>query len=181
MKAIDLSNVQEAGDSKRLVPGAYACTITSVEDVTDKEYLKIGFDIADGEFKGYYSKMREDHPDWTNVGTYYRSYKPTALGMFKRMCSAVSKSNGTFVFDGSTNADEKTLVGKKIGLVFQEEEYYGNDGEKKTRLIVNKECAIADLSTQKVPALKALKEDEGAAIANNLPANSEGKDAVPWS
>ena len=97
------------------------------------------------------------------------------------MCSAVSKSNGKFVFDGSTNADESTLVGKKIGLVFQEEEYYGNDGEKKTRLIVNKECAIADLSTQKVPALKALKEDEGAAIANNLPANSEGKDAVPWS
>ncbi len=86
MKAIDLTNVKEAGDFQRPAPGAYVCTITSAEDVPAKEYLKIGYDIAEGEFKGYYSQMRKDHPDWTNAGTYYRSYKPTALNMFKRMC-----------------------------------------------------------------------------------------------
>ena len=184
MKAIDLSNVQEAGDSKRPAPGAYVCTITSAEDVPAKEYLKLGYDIAECEFKGYYTKMREDHPDWTNAGTYYKSYKPTALGMFKRMCTSVSKSNGNFVFDGKTNADEKTLVGKKIGLVLREEEYYSNDGEKRTRLIVNKECPVDEVPNQKVPALKTIKEDSGAdlaAIANNLPANPNGEDAVPWS
>ena len=48
-------------------------------------------------------------------------------------------------------------------------------------MIVNKEFAIDDIAAQKVPATKMPKEDEGAALANNLPANSEGKDAVPWS
>ena len=181
MKTIDLTNVQEAGDFARPTAGAYICTITAVDDNSEKEYLKISYDIAEGEFKGYYTKMREDHPDWEGVATYYRSYKPTALGMFKRMCSAVSKSNGKFVFDGKTNADEQTLVGKKIGLLLQEEEYYGNDGSRKTRLIINKEFAIDDIASQKVPATKMPKEDDGAAIANNLPADSEGKDAVPWS
>ena len=180
MKAIDLTNVQEAGDFSRPTPGAYVCTITSAVDVPEKEYLIIGYDIAEGEFKGYYTKMREDHPDWTSAGTYYKSYKPTALGMFKRMCSAVSKSNGKFVFDGKTNSDEKTLIGKKIGLVFQEEEYYGNDGEKKTRLIINKECAVDDVPTQKIPALKAIKEDP-VDVATNVPAAPEGQDSVPWS
>ena len=53
-----------------------------------------------------------------------KSYKPKALPMFKRFCSAVSKSNGNYVFDaGVVNSDEKTLVGKLIGLIFQEEEY----------------------------------------------------------
>lgn len=184
MKAIDLTNVQEAGDFKRPVPGAYVCTITSAVDVPDKEYLILGYDIAEGEFKGYYAKMREDHPDWKNAGTYYKSYKPTALGMFKRMCSAVSKSNGKFVFDGKANSDEKTLIGKKIGLVFQEEEYYGNDGEKKTRLIVNKECAVDEVATQKVPAPKLVKEDPAdnmSSFVNNVPAPIDGEDSVPWS
>ena len=181
MKTIDLTNVQEAGDYSRPTAGAYICTITAVEDNADKEYLKISYDIAEGEYKGYYTKMRADHPEWENAGTYYCSYKPTALGMFKRFCSAVSKSNGKYVFDGATNTDEQSLIGKKVGLIFQDEEYYGNDGSRKTRLIINKEFPISDIATQKVPAAKTLKEDEGAALANNLPANSEGKDAVPWS
>ena len=80
--------------------------------------------------------------------------------MFKRFCTAVSKSNGNFVFDGgSVNADERTLVGKRIGLLFQDEEYYGNDGEKKTRLIVNREFSADKLAIQKTPKPKLLPEE----------------------
>ena len=105
--------------------------------------------------------FREDHPDWAWSGVYCRSYKEKALGMFKRFCSAISKSNGNFIFDGNTvNSDEKTLAGKKVGIVLQEEEYYGNDGEKKTRLIVDREFSVDKLKDQKVPKLKALKEDD---------------------
>jgi hypothetical protein len=100
--------------------------------------------------------------------------------MFKRFCSAVSKSNGKYVFDGDKNADEKTLVKKKIGLVFQEEEYYGNDGEKRTRLKVLKECPVDEVPNQKIPALKSIKEDEGLAIANNIPDDPDGIGSVPW-
>ena len=166
MKAIDMTNVQEAGDYKRPVAGPYICTITAVEDVTAKEYLKVSYDIAEGDLKGYYTALRTDHPDWAWAGAYCKSYKEAALGMFKRFCSAVSKSNGNFVFDGGmVNADEKSLIGKKIGLLFQEEEYYGNDGNKKTRLVVKSEFPIGEIDNQKIPKKKELAPDT-AEIAN---------------
>lgn len=174
MKTIDLTNVQESTDRERLAAGAYVCKITEVEDVpinpnTGKgDYLRIHYDIAEGDFAGYYEGIREAHPDWTFVGSYIRSYKEAALGMFKRFCSAVSKSNGNYVFDGKTNADEKTLIGKRIGLVLQEEEYIGNDGSRKKRLIVNKEFPISEISKQKVPDPKLLPvENKAAAQADD--------------
>jgi hypothetical protein len=166
MKRVDMTNVQEAGDFTRLPAGAYICKITNVEDIPDKEYLKVSYDIAEGTYAGYYTKTREDHPDWAWVGAYVKSYKTKALPMFKRFCSAVSKSNGAFVFDGSTvNADERTLIGKRIGIVLQEEEYYSDSGEKRTRLIVNKEFPVDKLAEQKVPAPKLLPEDPNGAEA----------------
>lgn len=157
MKRVDMSNVQEAGSFDRLPAGVYICSIMAVDDVPDKEYLKVTYDIAEGEHKGYYGEIRKAHPEWAWSGAYVKSYKTAALPMFKRFCSAVSKSNGNYVFDGNTvNADEKTLIGKKIGLILRDEEYYGNDGNLKTRLFVDREFAIGDFSNQKQPTLKKL-------------------------
>ena len=158
MKKINLSDVTEAGDFRKPTAGAYICKITKIENVpldaaTDKgDYLRIWYDIDAGEFKGYYTEMRDNHPEWDWAGRYIRSYKPTALGMFKRFCNAVSRSNNGYVFDaGDINNDEQTLVGKRVGIVFQEEEYESNTGEIKTRLKVNKEFEISKLDEQRVP------------------------------
>lgn len=168
MKQINLTNVKEAGEYSSLIPGAYICKLTSVEDLPDKEYLRVHYDIAEGEFANYYSDMRANHPDWANVGSYVKSYKEKALPMFKRFCTAVSKSNGNFVFDGGVvNADEKTLIGKKVGLVLGEEEYWSNSGDKKTRLYVYKEFPIDKIADQKVPDKKVLKDEKAAAEAVN--------------
>ena len=90
MRQIDMKEVREAGDFSKPAAGAYICKITAVEDIEDREYLKITYDIDQGEFKGYYTEAREAHPDWLWMGAYARSYKPTALGMFKRFCTAVT-------------------------------------------------------------------------------------------
>ena len=128
MKSIDMTNVQEAGEFSRPTPGAYICGIYKAEDVSDKEYLKITYDIVDGEFKGYYEEMRKNNPDWGWAGAYVKSYKESALPMFKRFCTAVSRSNGKFVFDGGkVNHDEKTLKGKKVGLLYRNKEWEYND------------------------------------------------------
>ena len=159
MKQIDMSNVKEASDSTRLPAGAYSCIICKVEDFPDKEYLKVTYDIAQGEYAGYYRALRDEHPDWAWTGAYVKSYKQKALPMFKRFCSAVSKSNGGYVFDGGAiNANEQTLIGKMIGIVLREEEYYGNDGEKRTRLVVYKECPVDKLNEQKIPDVKRLDD-----------------------
>ena len=156
-----MTNVQEAtGGFERPTAGAYICRITAVEDFPNKEYLKVSYDIDEGKFAGYYEKTRNDHPDWAWVGAYVKSYKTKALPMFKRFCSAVSRSNGNFVFDGNTvNADERTLIGKRIGLLFQDEEYYSNSGDKKTRLIVNREFPIDKIGEQRTPKAKTLPDE----------------------
>lgn len=157
MRKLDMTDIKEAGDFKRPAPGAYICKITEVVDIPEKQYLKVSYDFTDGDFKGYYTEARKEHPDWLWMGAYVKSYKQAALPMFKRFCSAVSKSNGKYVFDaGDINAEEQTLVGKLIGLVLQEEEYYGNDGSIKTRLIVAREFPIDKLDSQKVPEPKKL-------------------------
>lgn len=161
MQKINMDNIQEATEFKRPTAGAYVCKITKVEDIDDKKYLKVSYDFAEGEFAGYYEDLREKFPNWDWCGAYAKSYKEGALPMFKRFCSAVSKSNGNFVFDaGEVNSDEQTLIDKKIGLLFQEEEYYGNDGNIKTRLNVVREFPIDDLDKQKVPAKKTLNHDD---------------------
>lgn len=160
MKKVNLKEVQEASENKRLVPGGYVCKYTKVEDVTSKEYLYMEFDIAKGDYEGYYQSLFDAYGFWG--GKCYRSYKERALPMFKRMCSAVNKSNNGFVFDGETNADEKTLEGKLIGLVLCEEEYIGNDGNLKTRLYVDRECSVDDIvnGNFKVKPLKKLPEED---------------------
>lgn len=186
MKKINLSSVQEAGDNTRLPAGGYVCKYTKVEDVEDKEYLYMEFDIAKGDFEGYYQSLSDAYGFWG--GRCYRSYKEKALPMFKRMCSAVSKSNNGFVFDGETNADEKTLVGKLVGLILCEEEYVGNDGNIKTRLYVDKECSVEDIINNnfKVKALKQLPDDErekieeGPADTSFMDIPKNAKDDLPF-
>ena len=170
MKKVDMSNVREPGENRRPPAGAYICQIIKAEDNPDKEYLIVTYDIAEGEYKGYYGGLREEHPDWTSVGRYFKSYKTKALPMFKRFCSAISKSNGAFVFDGSNaNSDESTLKGRLVGLVFQEEEYYSNSGDKRTRLVVSKEFPIDKLAEQKIPPVKRLEEEPAKQEAATSP------------
>ena len=159
MKPIkNIDSVQEAGDgsSQRLPAGGYVCKYTDVQDDPKKEYLYMEYDIAEGEFEGYYEDLEDRLGFWG--GRCYRSYKEKALPMFKRMCSAVTKSNKRFIFDGNEHADEKTLIGKLVGMVLGEEEYIGNDGSLKTRLYVVREIPVDDIrdGKYKVPELKKL-------------------------
>lgn len=163
MKPIkNIAQVQEAGEGgKRLPAGGYVCKYTSVEDVPAKNYLYMEFDIAEGEYEGYYEDLEDRLGFWG--GRCYRSYTEKALPMFKRMCSAVTKSNKRFIFDGNEHCDERTLVGKLVGMVFGEEEYIGNDGSTKTRLYVVREVPVDKIRNGEftVPELKKLPSTSG--------------------
>ena len=183
MKAINLSEVQEAGTGLGLKAGGYVCTITNVEDVPSKEYLYVEFDIAEGEFKNYYKKLQEAKNFWG--GSFYKRYKEKALPMLKRFCSAVTKSNSGYIFDaGAQNSDEKTLKGKLIGLVLFEEEYIKNNGEIGRRLKVDYECDIEKIRKGefKVKELKKLPDDQRPKENTefmNVPDNSA--DEIPFN
>lgn len=186
MKRLNMNDVKEAGEFKGVVPGAYICKICAAVDVPEKEYLKITYDIAEGEFANYYGDSRKEHPDWEWFGSYVKSYKTKALPMMKRFCSAVSRSNGNFIFDaGTVNSDENTLIGKKIGLVFGEEEYYSNSGELKTRLYVAREFPVDAIAAQKIPKKKEVDKKPSGGFQKdedfmNVPVGAED-DGVPFA
>ena len=167
MKQINnFENVQATtGEFAKLSTGGYICKITLVDDVpfdasTNKgDYLKIEYDIAVGEFKDYYKEQYEKFGNFWG-GTFFRSYKEKALGMFKHFIDCVEKSNAGFVWTW----DEKTLMGKFVGLVLGEEEYENSNGEIKTRLYVSQVKTVEEIKNGdfKVPELKKIKKSTPA-------------------
>lgn len=137
MKKINLANVEEFKEFSNPSAGGYVCGIYNIEDVPEKEYLKIYYDILEGEFKGYYTKQVKEGR-WKALPNFIASYKESALPFFKGTITSVEKSNNGFKFDN----DETKLKGKKIGLVLFEQEYIGNDGRVKTSLKVDKAHSV---------------------------------------
>ena len=150
--------IQESGSFKKLPVGGYVVKILDATDVPEKEYLRISFDVAEGEYKGFfaeeYKNDTRDGKKWPNAGTFIRSYKSKALPMLKGFTTAVEKSNKGYSWD----FDEKTLKNKVVGLVLGEEEFVNSSGKVRTRTYVS---AVRSVDTIKkgeftVPELKKL-------------------------
>lgn len=158
MKPIDnWQNVEAQGNEeyKRLTPGGYICRITKVEDNPEKQYLYIEFDIAEGEFTGYGASCLERN-GFTPLRM-YRSYTDKAAGMFKGFVQDVEQSNAPHY---KWAWDEKSLIGRIVGVVLGEEEYKKQDGSIGTRFNARTKpvSAIRD-GKFKVPAKKTIQVD----------------------
>ena len=136
MKKLNLQNVQEFTPFEKVEAGGYICGIYAVEDVPEKEYLKISYDIVEGEKKGFYSKLKKEK-GW-ELPLFIASYKETALPFFKGTITSIEKSNKGYKFD----SDETKLVGKKIGLVLFEKERINNNGKKVVDMRVDKAHSV---------------------------------------
>jgi hypothetical protein len=161
MKQIEnYASVQaSSGEFARPTAGGYICKIINVEDVpldpnTGKgDYLRIEYDIADGEFKGYYKEQFDRWGGNWNA-SFIRSYKEKALGMFKHFVNCIEQSNAGYEWDWN----ETGLIGKVVGLVLGEEEYENSQGEIKPKLVVKDIKVTGDIldGNFKVPAPKKL-------------------------
>lgn len=152
---VDLTNVQELDDEfARPTAGGYVAEISDIELNTEKQYLKIFLDIAEGELAGYYEKLYEARDFWAL--TNYRSYKPNALPFFKQFVSAVEASNKKYKWNG----DERKLLRKNVGIILQAEEYTKQTGEVGERLVVSKYVPVDDIKKGnfKVPEKKWLNK-----------------------
>lgn len=184
MKRIEnFENVQaSSGEFVRPSAGGYVAMITNVEDVplnpnTNKgDYLKIEYDFAEGEFFAYFSDLNKKLGYWHMNGSFLKSYKETALGMFKHFTNCIEKSNDGYVW----NFEEKTLIGKQIGLVLGEEEYIANDGSVKTRLYVADVKTVEQIRNGdfRIPALKKIKQEEQGFV--DISNNGTTDEALPF-
>lgn len=121
------------GDGQRLTAGGKICIVVNAYETKARSgmpMLAVEFDIAEGEEKEYYAKAQEQFGgDWRGV---YRQGTEDKEGncspFFKGMISAIEESNDRYKF----NFEERTLIGKRFGGVFGEEEYEAKDGTIKT-------------------------------------------------
>ena len=133
-KINDFDKVQENGGGfKRIPDGAYIVGVKKVEDVSDKEFLRLELDICKGEYKNWYQQQYDaDNREtkyWPRDGVLVRSYKEKALPFFKGFIIAVTKSNPKFEWKWN----EQDLKNKVFGVVVGTEEYLKKNGGVGTR------------------------------------------------
>ena len=137
----DLMGVDEStGGFADIEPGAYKLVITKVEPTTKDRYVRIYWDVAEGDSKGAYEKSSWPPSD-------VLSWKSTALGMLKHkmhvLCdcnpqrlTAISDAEGKFVgckefaeaADGAGGFD--FLVGCRFGAVVRRRLYTAGPNSK---------------------------------------------------
>lgn len=163
MRSVNWGSVEASseGGFARIEPGAYAGVITSVEDVPSKEYVRVLFDIADGPHKGYYSDGFYADKPWAH--SVIMSYKDSALGMLKGRLETIQACNPGFDPFAAWDAGRLDMfAGRKVGLVFREEEYW----DKKTEEFrlgsarCYRFCRLDEVATIAAPKPKMLGDDE---------------------
>ena len=152
----EIKNTDEVVKFNNLEPGAYVCKILKVEDVEDKEYLKMAFDIAEGDFKGYFKDLFDndsrDDKKWSNSGILYRSYQKSAERFFASFITAIEKSNDGYKW----NWDEQSLKNKVFVGNFREEEYI-SDGELKSSIKIGEVRSLEAMKDNRIKPLEPKK------------------------
>ena len=161
------------------------CKVVKIEDIADKEYLKVYFDIADGEYKGFFKEKADNLGEWPSQGITYRSYKKSAEKFFMAFIKAIEKSNPNFKW----NWDETKLIDKLFVANFGEEEFVW-DGERRVKVKCQEIRSLQALRDNKIKPLKIKKltkeqENELYAVtdtAEELLANNMAKvdDDLPF-
>lgn len=122
----------------KLQPGGYVLKILNIKvEPTDwGSRLAIQFDIAEGEFKGFFDKLYKATPDeWENKkwkgsmrlsiphNTGDETKFKKSLGYFKSQIQAFENSNANLHIDCERDWDENVLKGKLVGALFNEKEW----------------------------------------------------------
>ena len=122
------------GEFLTLPAGGYVCKIVNAEESetsTGKECLILRIDISEGEYQNFFTNQYQNDtrqtPLWPNGGIYRQITEGSSLGFFKGMISAIEKSNKGYKWDWNP----ESLKNKLVGIIFQKEEYLGNDGTYK--------------------------------------------------
>lgn len=157
MRKRNWDEIQEATEFESPKPGGYIAVIKSVEDVEEKEYLKIGWDFAEGAYRGDNQATFDRAGFWPI--SFIRSYKESALGFFKSFKTALENSNRGYTFDED---HLNMMVGKYIGVVLGEEGYINKNGEHKIRSYVAQTRSVEAIQKGDFKVPEYRENDRGA-------------------
>ena len=152
-------------DFEKLELGGHKGVIIKAEEYTSevsgKTSLKVYVDTAsDDKQPGYFKKQYEND---TRIDRKYPNgaIKYIPLGeeenqvkMLKSFLTCVENSNTNYTYDWNKEVDQ--LKGKKIGLVFGQEEYTSQDGTTKLATKLREFRSIDKVDNVKIPKVKLL-------------------------
>ena len=152
-------------DFEKLELGWHKGVIIKAEEYTSdfsgKKSLKVYVDTAsDDKQPGYFKKQYEND---TRIDRKYPNgaikYVPLGeeenqIKMLKSFLTCVENSNTNYTYDWNKEVDQ--LKGKKIGIVFGQEEYTSQDGTTKLATKLNQFRSIDKVDNVKIPKVKLL-------------------------
>lgn len=180
-KPTGYDNAQAFGEFETLPAGGYKCIIKKVgyeKSQNEKAYLKLAIDILEGEYKDFFKRKfdndaREDKK-WSGVWVVFiEGYNPgTTNPKFKGLITSVEASNPNFKFD----FNEQTLENKKVGIVFREEDFEGQDGQVHTSTKPFFAVAYDKAEEASVPNRKGLSNQTNSNADSQFTASADNDD-----
>ena len=157
------------GEGKRLKAGGYICVILACKkeqsQKTGKEMLVVNFDIAEGDYKGFYMERYKNaprdnanpvEPKWQ--GKYYIVLEGEGFeGRLKAFITSIEESNQGYTWDWN----EDNLKGKTFGGIFREEEFiYNNEVRTNVKLWQVRSTKTIKNGDFEIPRKKELPAEE---------------------
>lgn len=178
------------GESMQLPAGCYIGIIKQVSlthSQSDRDQIAVLFDIAEGEYKGFYQKQfeaakkQDANAKWK--GVYKQIMDGTSLSFFKGLITSIEKSNN-FQFPWGQEGNEKTLSGKKFGAVMGREQFQTEEKKLAFATKIFQIRSLDGIKDAKVPEDKLWEEESGYRTAVNTEAqgrntNSDGFMNIP--
>ena len=168
---------------EQVTPGGHICRIISAETGKSKsqqDMLILCLEIDEGgQFDGVYRRMYDSRLRNAQGGQavrwpcmYYQmindyQHPENTNPRFKGLVRAVEESNPGFMW----RWEERDLINRRVGMIFREEEYEGNDGTVRTNVKPFACFAAHKIAEIAVPAKKTLTNSPTAASA---PAQGNG-------
>lgn len=154
------------GESVQLPAGLYVCVIKQAvvrESQNHRPQCILLFDIAEGEYAGFYKKRyemdRKESQDATWKGVHRQLMDGSSVPFFKGMITSIEKSNG-FQFPWNRENNEKVLAGKKFGAVMGREEFIAKDGSSRFATKIFQIRSVDGLKDAKIPEDKLLQPQD---------------------
>lgn len=189
------NEVQEITERQKLPLGAYVCNVINaqVQDNGYGEQLCIVFDIAEGEYAGFYKKeFAANTMENKKYKGVLRMFLPKHDGSeqdewtkrtLKGLVTAFEKSNPGYKW----NWNEQSLVGKNIGVLYRNEEweYEGKTGwtARPFRAISTDSVRSGEFTLPKDKPLKNKSENSFGSIpdfSGNFSVVSGNDAQLPW-
>lgn len=173
------------GESRSLPAGCYVCEILGAieENHNGHERFVMQFDIAEGEYKGFYQQQYKAAKE-RNAGAKYKGEHKqymdgNSVPYFKGLITSIEKSNPGYSFPWNLEGNEKTLKGKKFGAVMGREQIETDNKEKVFWTHIFQVRSIDGLKDAKVPEDRLLNDQPAQKPSSDPSLAADGFMSIP--